>query len=85
MTSTAKRRSENIIEMLRDFILKNQFHQDLKEDDAFFFNLKFNEHNELIIGDGSNQDHFNLMMSSKYMLSFLTKNGTGHTDYIWHN
>ena len=56
------------------------FTSDLKEDDPFFFNLNFNEHGELILGEGTNQAHLNLIMASKYSLSMLSKGGTGHTD-----
>lgn len=82
MRSKSNRSTGNNIEKLKEFVLKHLFTSDLKEDDLFFFNLNFNEHGELILGEGTNQAHLNLIMASKYSLSMLSKGGTGHTDAV---
>jgi hypothetical protein len=50
MGNRNNRRSENNIERTKEFILKNQYNDNLPEDQPFFFNLKFNDYNELLLG-----------------------------------
>jgi len=81
MINTAKKRGENNIERTKQFILDHLYREDLKEDDPLFFNLQFDENGELVLGEGSDENHFLLCLSSKYMLSMLSKKqGVCHTD-----
>ena len=65
MTNTVNQRSANNINKLKTFVKDNQFDEEHEDDDSFFFNLKKDDQNEVIFGDGSNLDHLNLMVSSK--------------------
>jgi hypothetical protein len=55
MSNRNNRRSENNIERTKEFInkynfiLKNQYNDNLPEDQPFFFNLEFNDNNELLL------------------------------------
>ena len=49
MSNRNNRRSENNIERTKEFILKNQYNDNLSEDQPFFFNLEFNDNNELLL------------------------------------
>lgn len=80
MTNTSKQRTANNINRLKEFVKKNQFDDNLEDDDPFFFALKKDDNQEIIFGDGSEQDHLNLMVTSKYLLSFLSKRGVFHID-----
>ena len=44
----------------------------------FFFGLKKDNTGKIIFGDGSNKDHLNLMMTSKYLLKQLC-------NYVWYS
>ncbi len=43
----------------------------------FFFNLKNDDSNEIIIGDGSEQNHLHIMATSKKLMSYLEQSLTG--------
>ena len=72
MTNTADQRNANNVKKLIDFVKDNLFDKELDDDDPFFFGINQLE-GEIEVGDGSTHDHFNLMISSKYLLSFLGK------------
>jgi uncharacterized protein YciU (UPF0263 family) len=63
MINTAKKRGENNIERTKQFILDHLYREDLKEDDPFFFNLQFDENGELVLGEGSEENHLLLCLS----------------------
>lgn len=71
MVTTADQRNANNIKKFIEFVNANQYDEELDDDDPFFFNLKKNRDGEIILGDGSDLDHLNLMVTSKYLLSFL--------------
>ena len=47
---------------------------------AFFYNLKFSEDGELILGSGEENKHFNLSITNKFMLPTLANKGVFHID-----
>ena len=79
MTNSAVERKANWIENIKKIILNNLFHESINDDDPFFFNLKYNSNEELIIGDGSNDDPLNLMLTSKFMMSLIESNVISYT------
>ena len=50
--------------------------------EPFFFNFKRNEDNKIVVGDGSDDDHFNMMLTSMKLLEMLDSNieGMFHID-----
>ena len=45
--------------------------------EPFFFNFKRNEDNKIVVGDSSDDDHFNVMLTSKKLLEMLDSNIDG--------
>ena len=45
--------------------------------EPFFFNFKRNEDNKIVVGDGSDDDHFNMMLTSMKLLEMLDSNIEG--------
>ena len=81
MTNSTEERNSNNIERIKRFILENRFRPDLSDSEMFFFNLKFLiETKELHIGDGSDTDHFNLCMTSKYSMRHIGEPGVTSLD-----
>lgn len=56
MSNSANQRQANRIEKLKKFIMQHLFEDNLT-DDPFFFNLKYNEDGDLVLGDGSDKEH----------------------------
>ena len=50
--------------------------------EPFFFNFKRNEANKIVVGDSSDDDHFNMMLTSMKLLEMLDSNieGMFHID-----
>ena len=45
------------------------FHPELDDDDFYYFNVQLNEHNLSIVGDGSEKNNLNIIVSSKKLLN----------------
>ena len=56
------------------------YSEDLEEDTPFFYNLKFSDAGELILGSGEYNEHFNLSITNKFMLPNLVNKGVFHVD-----
>ena len=56
------------------------YREEDEEDTPFFFNLKYDDNGELFLGSGAEDEHFNLSITSKYMLSMLSNKGVFHID-----
>ena len=82
-TNTADERKANQIEKIKDYILKHTIDDAIGDDDPFYFGLKFNENSELDIGDGTKDQHCNIMCTSNYLLKTLNREGVGHIDGIF--
>jgi hypothetical protein len=81
LTNSTEERNSNNIERIKRFILGNRFRPDLSDSEMFFFNLKFlKETKELHIGDGSDTDHFNLCLTSKYLMRHIGEPGVTSLD-----
>jgi len=81
MTNSTEERNSNNIEIVKRFITEHRFRPDLSDTEMFFFNLKFlKETGELHIGDGSDIDHFNLCMTSKYLMRHIGEPGVTNLD-----
>lgn len=79
MNNRNKKRSENNIERIKEFIMKHQYNDQLADDEPFFFNLNFNDSNELILGDGKSEP-LHIMITSKSLINYLKERGVGHID-----
>jgi len=80
MINRADERKANLIEKIKSHILKHTIDDAINDDDAFFFGLHFNEIGELDVGDGTKEQHCNIMCTSKYLLKTLNREGVGHID-----
>ncbi len=81
MHNRTARNSENSIQKLKEMILDHQYQASLAEDEPFVFNLKYDEHNELILGDGTAKKPVRILFSSKSMIKHLRqKGGVAHLD-----
>ena len=80
MTKKANERKANNILRLKQYILENEYREDMEDDIPFFFNLKKDEDDQLILGSGSKVDHFNIGMTSKNLMKFIQKRGVFHID-----
>jgi len=47
------------------------FHPELDDDDFYYFNVQLDEHNLSIIGDGSEKNNLNIIVSSMKLLNNL--------------
>ena len=59
----------NKILEVKHYINEHLYDEDLNDDDSFFFNLKFDEKSLPITGDGSDTNHFRVMITSSNKLS----------------
>ncbi len=59
---------------MEERISKHQYSRDLGEEEIFFFNL------DKRLGDGSDKDHLNIMMTSKALMSKCENQGVFHID-----
>ena len=66
MTNTADERRANLLEKVTAYISKHTINDVTSDDEAFFFGLNYNENGELDIGDGTKEQHCNIMCTSKY-------------------
>ena len=80
MTAREGQRKANEIKVLKKFILNDLYREEDDEDTPFFFNLKYDDNGELVLGSGAEDEHFNLSITSKYMLSMLSNKGVFHID-----
>lgn len=64
----------NRIKKVEERITANQYSDKLDDDELFFFNSKN------LIGDGSDNDHVHIMMTSKSMMNKCENNGVFHID-----
>ena len=56
------------------------YDQDLEDDDPFFFNVKYDSENKIDIGDGSDENHLHICMTSKKLMSNIESEGIHHID-----
>ena len=70
----------NKLDQVKSLINDNLFHEDLLDEDFFYFNFEFDSNNMPVIGDGSDDNHLHIMMSSKKLLNQLEYNGVTHLD-----
>ena len=52
----------------------------MEEDDPFFFNVKYDKENKVDIGDGSDENHLHVCMTSRKLMSNIESNGIHHID-----
>ena len=62
------------------FIKNNTFTNEIDDDKQFFFNLNYNDDNEIEIGTGSTLSHLNLSMTSKNLMKLIQMRGVFHID-----
>ncbi|CAF1025057.1 unnamed protein product [Brachionus calyciflorus] len=74
--------NRNSIKEVRKLIQNNLFSEDLDEHEPFFFNVKFDSKNKIIINNGSEEKHINLMVTTKHLMSRIDSNlqGCYHLD-----
>ena len=70
----------NKINEIKKLISDNVYHPELNDDDFFYFNINFDENDQPIIGNGSDNSHLNIMVSSKNLLNNLQCIGVNHLD-----
>jgi hypothetical protein len=63
---------------MREILLRN----DLEDDDAFFFNVKYDEDGEVDLGDGSDEKHLHTCMTSRKLMSNIESKGVHHIDGV---
>jgi hypothetical protein len=66
-----------IEEIKKNIYSKNKAY---KQDDTFYFGVKFNENKEPLIGTGSIDNHCHIMLSSLALMNNCTKKGVFHVD-----
>ena len=64
----------NKIEEIMKLIGKNAHSEKLKDDKYFYFNVLFDDNGKPIIGNGSDEKHFNIIVSSKKLMRNLEHN-----------
>ena len=72
--------NSNSMKCVRDFIKSNEYDANVSENKMFIFNVKKNDKNKIKLGDGKDNNHLNIMMSSKALLSNLSREGMFHID-----
>ena len=70
----------NKIKEIKKLIKSNLYDEDMREDEYFFFNVKFDKHGEVILGDGSDDNHFTIFLTSKSLLQNVERYGVHHID-----
>ena len=63
---------------MEEKMLKNQYHKDIADDEPFYFNLK--KERKHLIGDGSDEIHLNIMLTSVAMMRKCEYKGVFHID-----
>ena len=56
------------------------YKEDLEDDDAFFFNVQFGDDGEVDLGDGSDEKHLRICMTSRKLMSNIESKGVHHID-----
>ena len=54
--------------------------EDLEDDDAFCFNVEFDDSDEVILGDGSDENHLHVCITSRKLMSNIESKGVHHID-----
>ena len=73
----------NKILEITTFIKDNLYDDELLDDDVFFFNVIFDDNQIPKVGNGSDEDHLHIMMSSKSLMSNIEKTHVHHTDWTY--
>ena len=68
--------SNNIEEVIQ-YIINHSYYEGIDEADLFFFGLKL-ENNKPVVGNGTDQSHFNACFSSIKLLKRLENDGQFH-------
>jgi hypothetical protein len=76
INASAEYREANRIEKLKEFIKQHCDYKDTPEDEPFFTNLYFTEDDDLIIGDGSKNEHLKKKLTKKSPKSYIYKGPT---------
>lgn len=74
--------SSNSISTVIDFIKENQYYDSIAENTPFFFNLELEKNVDIILGDGSDDNHLNICITSLKLLANLDSSvpGAYHID-----
>ncbi|CAF0708035.1 unnamed protein product [Brachionus calyciflorus] len=72
----------NSIQAVQDLIKKNQFYDNIDENRPFFFNVDKDKNGEILIGNGSDERHLHICLTSLELLKNLDSNlsGSYHID-----
>lgn len=70
----------NKIEEIIKPISKNVYSDKIKDDKYFYFNVQFDNNEKPIIGNGSDERHFNIIVSAKSWMRNVENNGIFQTD-----
>lgn len=80
MNKLNNQKEANKINILSEFIREHIYNDELKDDEPFFFNVVFNEADEVDLGSGSEIEHLHICMTSRFLMQFCAKKGVKHSD-----
>ena len=69
--------NNNSIKNAIDKIRNNIFSEEIEEHKPFFFYLKFNHKDEIVLNTGSNENHLYILMTTKYLFRKIDQNFDG--------
>ena len=76
-----KNNQKNTLQQIAQLIEDNQYHENLNDDDLFYFNCKFEPNSSKIkLGDGNDNNHLNICLTSRSLMKYCEYNGVFQLD-----
>ena len=78
MAKYRKANSSSTIRDIQKLISEHLYDEDLEEEDPFFFNVKLDSEGFPIIGNGSDNEHLHIQITSKKLMSNIERKSVHH-------
>jgi len=71
---------DNVLSEIKQAIKNQSYSEILDDDDMFYFGAKLDNKNEVILGDGTDANHANILVTSKRLMENIEMHGVHHID-----